>query len=57
MSATGKQILVRDFIRISAENLGLTLRFEGQGINEVAIVEAIEGDKEPFFLVPFTILP
>ncbi|MCW4153906.1 GDP-mannose 4,6-dehydratase [Halomonas sp. 18H] len=45
--ATGKQISVRDFIRLSAEVLGITLRFEGQGVDEMAIVERIEGDKAP----------
>lgn len=43
--ATGKQISVRDFIRLSAEELGITLRFEGQGVDEMAIVDRIEGDK------------
>lgn len=43
--ATGVQYSVRDFIRWSAEELGLTLRFEGDGVDEVAIVNAIEGDK------------
>lgn len=45
--ATGKQISVRDFIRLSAKNLGLTLRFDGQGIEETAVVSAIQGDKAP----------
>lgn len=45
--ATGKQISVRDFIRLSAEELGITLRFEGQGVDEMAIVARIEGDKVP----------
>ncbi|PXX97666.1 GDP-mannose 4,6-dehydratase [Halomonas sp. LBP4] len=45
--ATGKQISVRDFIRLSAEQLGLTLRFEGQGVEETAVVAAIDGDKAP----------
>ena len=43
--ATGVQYSVRDFIRWSATELGITLRFEGQGIEEVAIVEAIDGDQ------------
>lgn len=43
--ATGKQISVRDFIRQSAGELGITLRFEGQGVEEVAIVENNEGDQ------------
>jgi GDPmannose 4,6-dehydratase len=45
--ATGVQHSVRDFIRMSAAELGLTLRFEGEGINETAIVERIESDKAP----------
>jgi GDPmannose 4,6-dehydratase len=45
--ATGKQISVRDFIRLTASELGLTLRFEGEGIGEKGIVEAVEGDKAP----------
>ncbi len=45
--ATGVQYSVREFIRWTAEDLGLTLRFEGQGVEEVAFVEAIAGDKAP----------
>lgn len=45
--ATGKQISVRDFVKLSAAELGLTLRFEGEGVQEKAIVDAIEGDKAP----------
>ena len=43
--ATGVQNSVRQFIDWSAQELGITLRFEGQGVEEVAIVEKIEGDK------------
>ncbi len=45
--ATGVQYSVRQFISWSAEHLGIKLRFEGKGVEEVAIVEAIEGDKAP----------
>ncbi|MCF8007671.1 MAG: GDP-mannose 4,6-dehydratase [Methylovulum sp.] len=45
--ATGVQYSVRDFINMSAKELGVTLRFEGTGIEEQAIVENIEGDKVP----------
>jgi GDPmannose 4,6-dehydratase len=45
--ATGKQYSVREFIRWTAAELGLTLRFEGSGVDERAIVEKIEGDKAP----------
>ena len=45
--ATGVQYTVRQFIEKSAARLGLTLRFEGEGIAEHAIVAAIDGDKAP----------
>jgi GDPmannose 4,6-dehydratase len=45
--ATGVQYSVRDFIKWSAEELGITLRFEGQGVDEVAIIEDLEGDDAP----------
>lgn len=45
--ATGVQYSVREFIIWSAAELGITLRFEGQGVDEVAIIDAIEGDKAP----------
>jgi len=45
--ATGVQYSVRQFIDWSAKELGITLKFEGEGVNEVAIVESIEGDKAP----------
>jgi len=40
--ATGRQISVRDFIVRSAAALGIALRFEGFGIEEVGIVAAID---------------
>lgn len=45
--ATGVQYSVRQFIQWSAEELGITLRFEGEGVSETAIVESIQGDKAP----------
>lgn len=45
--ATGLQYSVRQFIQWSAKELGIQLCFEGSGINEIAIVEAIEGDNAP----------
>jgi GDPmannose 4,6-dehydratase len=45
--ATGVQYSVRQFIQWSAEELGLTLKFEGQGVNETATVSSIKGDKAP----------
>ena len=54
--ATGVQYSVRQFIQWSAQELGITLRFEGQGVKEVAIVEKIEGDKCPALKVDQTIV-
>ena len=40
--ATGKQYSVRDFIIWSAAELGITLRFEGAGVDETGIVAAVD---------------
>ena len=45
--ATGVQYYVRQFIEWSARELGITLRFEGEGVNEKAIVAKVEGDNAP----------
>ncbi|MSO71740.1 MAG: GDP-mannose 4,6-dehydratase [Alphaproteobacteria bacterium] len=45
--ATGTQNSVRQFIQWSAAELGITLEFRGQGVEETAIVAAITGDKAP----------
>ena len=45
--ATGVQYSVRQFIEWSAKELGITLRFEGKGVDEIAVITAIEGDKAP----------
>ena len=43
--ATGKQATVRDFIRKSASQLGITLKFEGEGLDEKGIVESIDENR------------
>lgn len=45
--ATGKQYSVREFIAWSAAHLGITLRFEGIGVDETATVEDVIGDDAP----------
>ncbi len=45
--ATGVQYSVREFITWSAAHLGIALRFEGTGTDEVGIVEAVSGDDAP----------
>lgn len=45
--ATGLQYSVRQFIQWSAAELGITLQFKGEGLNEVALISEINGDKAP----------
>jgi GDPmannose 4,6-dehydratase len=45
--ATGVQYSVRDFITWTAAELGITLRFEGQGVEERAAVVRVEGGHAP----------
>jgi GDPmannose 4,6-dehydratase len=45
--ATGVQFSVRQFIDWSAKELGITLQFDGKGVQEKATVVKIEGDKAP----------
>jgi GDPmannose 4,6-dehydratase len=53
--ATGKQYSVREFISWSAKELGIILRFEGEGIEEYAVVEAV-GDDETAAVQPGQII-
>lgn len=54
--ATGVQYSVRQFIVWSSAELGVTLRFEGTGVDEVAVVAAIEGNKAPALKVGDTVV-
>jgi GDPmannose 4,6-dehydratase len=45
--ATGIQYSVRQFIQMTALEIGIAIRFEGKGLNEVGIVESIKGDNAP----------
>jgi GDPmannose 4,6-dehydratase len=45
--ATGLQVSVREFITQSAARLGITLRFEGRGVDEVGTVAAVTGKNAP----------
>jgi GDPmannose 4,6-dehydratase len=45
--ATGVQYSVRQFIEWSAAELGVTLEFSGEGVQEVATVKAVEGENAP----------
>tara|TARA_B110000211_G_scaffold231747_1_gene293928 strand:+ start:15 stop:1175 length:1161 start_codon:yes stop_codon:yes gene_type:complete len=43
--ATGKTTTVRDFVRLSFLEVGITLRFEGEGVKEIGIIDSIDIEK------------
>jgi len=43
--ATGETTTVRDFVRLAFKEVGITLRFEGTGVNEVGIIDSIDYEK------------
>jgi GDPmannose 4,6-dehydratase len=45
--ATGVQYSVRQFVTAAAKELGITLEFSGEGVNEIGVVSAIEGNNAP----------
>jgi GDPmannose 4,6-dehydratase len=45
--ATGVQYSVREFITWSASHLGVTIKFVGEGVEEVGIVDSVNGDDAP----------
>jgi GDPmannose 4,6-dehydratase len=45
--ATGKQISVREFVRMSAKEAGIELEFSGEGVDEIATVAAVNNEKAP----------
>ncbi|CNI15767.1 GDP-mannose 4,6-dehydratase [Yersinia mollaretii] len=49
--ATGKQITVREFVRMSAKEVGIELEFSGVGINEIATVKSLSGNHSLFVKV------
>lgn len=45
--ATGKQISVREFVKMSAREAGIELKFSGEGVEEIATVTAVDSTKAP----------
>jgi GDPmannose 4,6-dehydratase len=45
--ATGVQYSVREFITWTAAELGMSLEFRGEGIEEVAVVSEVQGESAP----------
>ena len=43
--ATGVQYSVRQFIDMAAKELGITLAFESEGVNEIAVVQRVDDEK------------
>lgn len=54
--ATGVQYSVRQFITWSAAELGIQIEFQGDGVDEVAVVTAISGEDAPALKVGDIIL-
>ena len=54
--ATGKQISVRDFVRMSAKEAGIELAFSGEGVEETATVTAVDTNIAPAVKVGDTIV-
>ena len=54
--ATGVQYSVRQFVEWTAAELGIRIRFEGAGTDEIGIVDAIEGEAAPALTVDDVIL-
>lgn len=44
--ATGVQYSVRQFIEFAANELGITLRWEGSGVDEIGIVDSISAERK-----------
>jgi len=47
--ATGEQHSVRDFVNCAATELGLTLRWQGAGVEEIGIVESVDDEIQTGF--------
>lgn len=45
--ATGKQISVREFVRMSAKEAGITVEFSGEGVKEIATVTEVNSELAP----------
>lgn len=45
--ATGVQYSVRQFVEMTAKELGLTIRWEGEGVDEIGVVSEVQGENAP----------
>lgn len=44
--ATGEQHSVRDFVNLAAAEIGVTIRWQGEGVEEIGIVESVGGGED-----------
>jgi GDPmannose 4,6-dehydratase len=44
---TGEQHSVREFVELAANEIGITIRWHGEGLNEEGVVESVSGDTGP----------
>lgn len=44
--ATGEQHSVREFVQRAAAELGITVRFEGSGVDEVGVIDSIDNSRQ-----------
>ena len=49
--ATGQQLSVRDFVTMAANSAGIELRFEGEGLDELGVVAALDSKQAPHLKV------
>jgi GDPmannose 4,6-dehydratase len=49
--ATGKQISVREFVKLSARTIGIELEFSGEGVEEIGTIVAVNNKDTPFVKV------
>jgi GDPmannose 4,6-dehydratase len=45
--ATGRQYSVRHFVEVAARELGVTIAWQGEGVDERGVVDSVTGDKAP----------
>lgn len=45
--ATGQQVTVREFVRMSAQHLGIELGFQNQGVEEIGVVTKVNKELAP----------
>ena len=45
--ASGEQHSVREFVQLAAQELGITVRFEGEGVDEVGVVARVDAATGP----------